>query len=353
MARNLPPKVKPKGIVYDAYVVDFGATPSVFTNAYIGIETPKGDKSLAVAKRLELIALLGGAAEPDVIECGAVEDDTPPGSGRQTEIFHLYWADKHRFDAWLASPEVEAWLRSASGTDAALWMEVAQVLSDQVETAGSHPMETGMGKLIGGHRTTDVHGYWGGMYDRVPAYKQRDLNNPLGPTPQLGNAAGRLEDDGIVTVAMPANVCLTNGNAQWTGVSGHELDFYFKELHPALIEANRYLRDEPDVANTYASRFMRMTTLDGKPQERICMLVYFVSLDDLHAWTGRHKTHQHIFGLYQRAAREIGGTPAYQLWHEVSVLPEGHLWGVYANCSEDTGFLKYGALRAGDLVAAE
>lgn len=352
MALKDPPKKKPKDLAYAAYVVDFDA-PHVFTNAYVGIETPRDHAALAIEKRLELLALLGGPGKPDVIECGQVEDDTPPGSGRQTEIFHFYWAGREAFETWYETPAVADWFRTALGTDTALWMEVAYVLSDQVETAGSHPMDTGMGKLIGGHRTTDVHGYWGGMYDRVAAYKQRDIQNPLGPTPQMGDMPGRSEHDGIITVTMPANVCLTNGNAQWTGVSGHELDFYFKELHPALVEANRYLRDEPDVAHTYASRFMRMTTLQGEPIERICMLVYFVCLDDLHAWTGRHKTHQRIFGLYQRAAKEVGRAPAYQLWHEVSVLPAGHLWGIYVNCSEDTGFLRYGERYATGLLAAE
>ncbi|MEM7570462.1 MAG: hypothetical protein AAF337_11765 [Pseudomonadota bacterium] len=86
MAPKDPPKQKPKDLAYAAYVVDFDETPQVFTNAYIGIETPRCDEAMGIAKRLELISLLSGPFAPDVIECGTVEDDTPPGSGQDRRL---------------------------------------------------------------------------------------------------------------------------------------------------------------------------------------------------------------------------------------------------------------------------
>ncbi|MEM7728328.1 MAG: phenylacetaldoxime dehydratase family protein [Pseudomonadota bacterium] len=335
MAKGLPPTEKKDDLGYVAYVVDFQDT-DYFINAYIGIECDSRDEdavALAADRRAAIIDLLEGENAPDVVEFSVQEEIAP----RQGDVIHLYWKSVQTFETWSASDALKSWFSSVSGTGVSLWMESAKILSDQVETSGSHPTDTGMGRLVGGHRATDVMGYWGGMYDRVAAYKTRDMSNPEGPHPK---AATPPKGD-IVHAVMPHNVCLTNGNANWGAAEPDERAFYLKQLHPALQNAHKYLRDEPDVANAYSSRFLRMTDLDGNAQDRICMLVYFVSLDDLHAWTGKHETHQRIFHLYQAIAKKIQRAPSYELWHEVSVVPGGGLWGLYANCPDQTGFKSY------------
>jgi len=73
------------------------------------------------------------------------------------------------------------------------------------------------------------------------------------------------------------------------------------------------------------------------------MLACFLQHSDLERWTAKHPTHLRIFGEFMKMVGAVGGLPDVKLWHEVSILPQGKLSGLYANCRKETGFLRYAA----------
>ena len=322
----------------DAFVLSLPDAPNP-VNAYFGVQDRGGD---AKAHIDALRAALDGKHGPDFVEVGRHTDV----EAAVTTVYVAYWRDPAAFDAWRESALAKTWLTdpSAQSGPVGRWAEFARIETPLLETLYSHKVQVGLSTFADDMPETLDHGYWGGLRDRVDAYRKEDLAGGAGDKPADNGVA----DDTLgktFAVKMPANVCLANGNGDWTHSHGQERDLYLNDVHPAFERANEYLRDEPEDAGCFSCHTLRMLDDDGNELDRVSLIAYFVALTDLERWTAKHKSHQEIFARFMKMVNTMKRMPEFQLWHEVSVLREGALEGVYINCLRKTGFLRFGRAR--------
>ncbi len=114
-------------------------------------------------------------------------------------------------------------------------------------------------------------------------------------------------------------------------------------VYPACVRGGRYLRDSGPESGCYAASLVQETDKSGNDVQRNHLIAYFVQLDDLERWTRSHPTHLAIFGRFLALLEKIGHMPAVNLYHEVSVIPDGNLTATYVNRLPGTGLLRLAA----------
>jgi len=334
-----PRKHTPPGHVppYDAYEAKYPAGQAPIPAAFIGIQQRDGD---ADAARAGLERLFGGAAGPVRVERGW-HDDTP---GTRTHVYWAYWKSDRDFARWQRGGFAD-WLHPGDGQPGPVgrFIETARVPPSRLDTLLASDTEYhGIAKLSERVEKTAYHGYWGGTRDRIVDSAHDPLTNPEdGAMPDAPRVQARSGQ--TVSVVMPANVCVARGGPNWSAAVGEEREIFLEQVYPAFVAGAHYLRDNPQEAGCISACLVQEVDADGAPIERVNMHAYFLSLADLERWTRSHPTHLEIFGRYLKMVRRLGKLPAINLYHEVSVIPQGGLTGSYVDCHPTTGFMRFGS----------
>jgi aldoxime dehydratase len=256
-----------------------------------------------------------------------------------------YWRDPTRFAAWHARPEVAAWIDDRSDPFVGRWMEVGRVSPRALDTLiADAETNWGLARLADDIAITYDHAYWGGTRDRIQIAASQDISNPEGPDlPQPTAAPEGIGE--IVDVVMPPNVVIARGGPDWSRCHGSEREEFLNSVYPAYVRGGRYLRDGAADSGCYAASLVQEVDADGNTLERNHLIAYFVQLDDLERWTKSHPTHVEIYARFMRMFKNIARMPDMNLYHEVSVIPEGQLTATYNNCLPGTGLLRFGRVR--------
>lgn len=339
--RRAPPRHQPPGhsVAYDAFEPRFHASRPDPLLLVIGLEHRGGD---AGGVRERLLAALGAADGPDVLEHGAVR----PGLGGPAEVWFAYWCAPDAYARWTATSGIDELFgdRSLLVGGVGLFRERCFLSLDHNETSGSRPTRlSGLATLGDGMATTDLHGYWGSARDRIVAAAEDDLAAPSSPVPSGAHSGLRRR----LKLQAPPNACLIRTSQDLADANPEQRAWYRAEVEPALLEGLRHLQAEPEASGCFGVRFIDERDVAGRRLDRTCALAYFRSLDALEAWTHRHPTHDRIMGAFLEMVGRFSGEPGLHLWHEVTVLPAGALAAEYVNCAMDGGLA--GLARQGGL----
>ena len=144
-----------------------------------------------------------------------------------------------------------------------------------------------------------------------------------------------------IRITPPENICLIRSAQDWTQCRDSELDLYWKEVHPVLIEGMDFIRDNPLETGCISCRFMDELNGSGDQQSKTFGMAYFLTMAHLEAWVRSHPTHLAIFESFHRMVQQLDFRLDLKLWHEVIVLPQGPHVFEYLNCHERTGLLPY------------
>lgn len=334
----VPRKNTPAGHAppYDAFEAKYAASQRPIPSAFIGIQNRGGEAASCTA---ELEQIFGEPSGPVLVERGWHED-TP---GARTQVFWAYWENRAEFDRWREA-RFHEWLTGSDAItgDTGRFIETALVPPRRLDTLLASDVEYhGIAKLSEQVEKTPYHGYWGGTRDRILDSASDPLENPgAGALAEPQRSTAGFGE--IVSVTMPANVCVARGGPNWSAASGEERQIFLEQVYPAFVAGARYLRDNPLEAGCYSACLVQEVDECGVEMERANMHAYFVSLADLERWTRTHPTHLRIYHRYLNMVSKIGKLPSINLYHEVSVIPEGSLNGTYVNCDPGTGLLRFG-----------
>jgi hypothetical protein len=328
-------------VPYEAFEAKFADPHQSLVAAIIGVQERGGDPAPALAA---LDALLAGEHQADLVEYGR-HDDTV---GAHTQVRMAYWREPARFEAWRASPAVCHWLASATGL-VGHYIEAAVIPPTGVDTLiADREVSWGLSKLAERIEVTPWHGYWGGTRDRILRAADDPLENSVGIA-SLSPAAPPAGIGQRVEVVLPANAVMARGGPDWSAANAEERMAFRNSVYPAYVAGGRYLRDNPQDSGCYAACLVQETDAAGQPLERNHMIAWFVQLSDIEQWTEHHPTHVAIYQRYLKMISTIGRLPAVNLYHEVSVVPEGGITASYVNCLPTTGLLPYGQAIAGEM----
>jgi phenylacetaldoxime dehydratase/aldoxime dehydratase len=313
---------------YPAFTARFpDATDSVIFSQ-LGVQGAAGVDAAAA----ELEALLSGAHGPRHVD--RVRPLEP--RGHEAAIALAYWDDEARYRAWCDSPPVHDWWRTRP-TEGPLgyWRETAVIPLRRFESLHSGEWPDNGVSHFTPIEVTELHDYWGGMRDRI-----RDSHdNPLDPeAPQF--APRRLASLGRrVRFSNPGNLCLIRTAQDWSHCRDEERETYTRLVAPTLLAGARYIASHPDSGCVAAQLVEELDATWSRPQDKTCVIAWWVSLAQLEEWTVNHPTHQAIFSAFHQMLQRHDFQLDLRLWHEVCVLPAGAAEFEYVNCPEDTGLL--------------
>jgi phenylacetaldoxime dehydratase/aldoxime dehydratase len=337
MRKNTPPDFTPP---YEAFEAKYAAQQEPLACCFIGVQDRGGD---AAAARASLRKLLASEHGPSVTEQGW-HDDT---AGARTYVVMAYWRDLPRYLRWLAAPPLSAWLEAATRSLlVGHFIESAVVPPRGLDTLIADPkVSWGLSKLANEIVVTPYHAYWGGTRDRILQSAEEPLLNPEGEA--LPEADRGLDGIGqIIDVMMPKNAVVARGGPDWEKSVSDELAEFRSSVYPAYVRGGRYLASHPAEAGCYAAYLLQETDAEGRDVKRNHLIAYFTELSHLERWTRSHPTHLDIFGRYLAMIKNLDGRlPAINLYHEISVMPEGGLTATYSNCLPETGMLRFGTPR--------
>lgn len=272
---------------------------------------------------------------PKHLDCGVFVDDR----GARNWIFFAYWLDDDRYAAWPGHTLFDqaasdyAWL-GGNG----LWREVAQIRPDYMETIQQANREHASMRFFT-PKVTEVHEYWGAARDRIPASATDSMVSEAGTA--LPSPAPRSTDRLRVTMELPGNMCHVRSAQDLMLADRDHLATYVDEVEPSLREGLDYIRSNPVELGALATRYIREVTPSGEPLAKTCGQLFFLSMKHLEKWAASHHTHIRILKQFNTMAVKFGDEMGLALWHEVAVLPKGHLIAEYAGCHGATGFLPY------------
>jgi heme-degrading monooxygenase HmoA len=277
-----------------------------------------------------VIASMRGADEPVTIERGR----EIVSAGRSTQIVFAYWDDVAAYRRWQHSPAVERLFDG--GGSPSRWCETAILPLTHTEAHfGKKSRETGLGRLAGTHHAfCPMVGYWGAARDRIPV----SADDPLQPGAEVPPAVPG--EEGERSIVAPANLCTIRTSQDWQVASAEHLKWYQEEVEPVLCAGVEYLDANPRESGCLSVRYIRETDLEGADLDRTCVLAHFRSLEHLERWARDHPTHHSIFEALMKMVRQFGEDLGVSLFHEVSVLPQGHFHARYIGVDRDAGILR-------------
>ena len=319
-----------------AFAADFSAKPGTMVMAYFGTQVRSGGHD----HYRTINGFMKAADAPGNVEYAKSIDR----KGIETIITAAYWPNPEAFEKWEASSGFSKWwndsarLREPNG----YFFEVLKVPTDRFETIFSTQH---LKDMIGVARITDrvngpvrEHNYWGSMRDRITKSESDDFVSPYGTTmPHLG---AKETANKRIRVKVPENLAVIRSGQDWIDCRGAELASYDESIRPKLTEGMMFPRDNPDAAGCCDLRFARETDAAGNEIKRSFGFGYFLTLGHLEHWAESHPTHLAIFRNFIAMLQQYQFKVDLRLWHEVSVLPAGHVFE-YINCHPDTGVLPY------------
>jgi len=326
--RSAPPKNMPEGFVapYDAFEPRFIEGNHVAFEI-IGVQAHKSETDVReVIARID--SCLAESDGPNRIEYGQTL------RGKACEVRFCYWQDPAQHRAWAKQSKLEevlgdeAYLSSPFG----LWRESCLISLDHNETSYSRRDDlTGFGHFADALEVTPVHAYWGSARDRVVAAADDDLN----ATAKVQAVA---DDYGLgrrVTVTAPANSCLIRSTQDLTVANDAQLRTYTIDVRQTLIDGIAYLENNRIESGCAGIRYYGEENSSGDRTMRTSITGFFDSLASLEKWTHTHSTHNAIMAAFMTMVEQYQGEPGLHLWHEITVFPDGTLFGDYVNCSAE------------------
>lgn len=276
---------------------------------------------------------------PRHLDCGVFIDE----AGARNWIFFAYWLDEAAYAAWNKHEKIaRTWTAPRVGENEGIWREQAVILTDQMETIQQAYREHASMRFFS-PVLTETHEYWGAARDRIPASATNTFESEIGnafPEPRLQNTLGR-----YVKVELPGNICHVRSAQDLMMANREHLATYTNVVEPSLREGLSYIGANPVDLGAFVTRYIRETTLSGEPLQKTCGQLYFLSLAHMEKWAASHHTHLKILYQFNHMAVKYGSDMGLALWHEVAILPKGHLQAEYINCHGGTGFLPYFAER--------
>lgn len=256
----------------------------------------------------------------------------------ENRLFMAYWRDKEEYDNWHQNEQVQAWWNGEGlAENVGLYHEVAQIPVTHFETIHSiKNNNSGVTHFLQLEETKE-HAYWGAMRKRIQASSTDALNSSIEAIQhEKKETFGK-----HLKVTAPNNICLIRSAQDWSRCNNEERDTYFSLVEPALQKVHQYLSTNQEESGSINPKFVQELDENGNPEEKTCVVSFFLSLQDLEEWTHKHPSHIALFGTFAEMLRRHNLSVQLSLWHEVSVLQSDELELEYINCHPDTGFLPY------------
>jgi hypothetical protein len=299
------------------------------------IKTVEPSISKTLANMRQWFSLPNG---PKHLDCGVFIDN----QGARNWVFLAYWLEPAKYQAWCQNPEVNsAWLDNSVENledNVGYWKEVSVILTNQMETIQQAHREHASMRFFAPEET-EVHQYWGAARDRIPASATDKFDSPLGTTLPERKHVDTLGKN--IKVKLPKNICHVRSAQDLMLANESHMATYINQVEPSLKDGITFIRDNPDEVGAFSSRYIREVTVNGELLNKTCGQLFFLSLAHMEKWAASHPTHVRIFAMFNKMAEQLGEDMGLALWHEVAILPEGHLHVQYVNCHNSTGFLPY------------
>lgn len=296
--------------------------------AYFGVQY-RGEPTAAVTEALALIAKRFAMDNgPSHWDRAQYVDQ----AGFTNVVSVAYWDDAIRFDAWFEGAR-DAWTGGAAADGVGRFVEVLRPHVERYETLFSSPDRAeGVAVLANGMSgEIQEHAYWGGMRDRIPL-SQTDAMSP-GGEPRV------IRDGARIRVVAHDNLCLIRSGQDWGDTEASERKMYLDDVEPVLREGMDFLRDDGVPVGCYASRYMRVVDVEGRPTEKSYGQSWWKSLAALERWSESHPTHVRIFGAAMKYLMALGPSAKLRLYHEVTVAAADEQFFEYLGCHPRTGML--------------
>ncbi|MBA4866601.1 phenylacetaldoxime dehydratase family protein [Streptomyces sp. PSKA54] len=311
---------------YPAFTSRFPEATDSVVFAQLAVQAANSAELEAGTKELD--ALLADAEGPRHLDrVRPVEE-----SGKHTRIALAYWDSAESYHAWWSSQPVRDWWGSLpeEGT-LGHWREIATIPVTRFESLHSGEWHDNGFSHFTPIEITDHHDYWGGMRDRIRASHHDDLAS--GGARAQSTVRGRR-----IRFTNPDNLCLIRTAQDWSHCQDAERTTYTQDVQPTLSAGASYIGANPDTGCASARYVQELDETWSRPQDRTCVLAWWLSLAHLEEWTVNHPTHQAIFGAFHQMLRHHEFRLDLRLWHEVCVLPAGAAEFEYVNCRPATGF---------------
>jgi hypothetical protein len=275
---------------------------------------------------------------PKHLDCGVFIDN----EGARNWIFCAYWLEPEKYQTWCQHPEIsDSWKQDSTNAvepNIGFWKEVSIILTNQMETIQQAHREHASMRFFAPEET-EVHQYWGAARDRIPASAEDKFESPLGtelPEKRIVETLGK-----NIKLKLPKNICHVRSAQDLMLANESHLAIYINQVEPSLKDGLTFIQNNPNDVGAFSTRYIREVTVTGEPLNKTCGQLYFLSLAHMEKWAASHPTHVRIFAMFNKMAEQLGEDMGLALWHEVAILPEGHLDVQYVNCHSSTGFLPY------------
>jgi aldoxime dehydratase len=264
-------------------------------------------------------------------------------AGETNAVVVAYWIDATRHARWSLSADFPQWFSAGERKESGLtgyWRETISVPYDRHETIYSAPhYKIGFARTP--HSSIEsmtTNGYFGAARDRIPISAIDSLDSPLRHTPpkrRLVESRRRR-----LRAVTPHNMTALRSGQYWIGAGSEQLDDYRDNLQPKLMRGMNFLLENKEETGTLALRVMTNLDPDGSERAETSVLAYFLSLDQLEAWSKSHVTHLDIYRHAIAMNRKFKEKREVVTWHEMFVLPAASSFE-YVNCHSLTGVLPY------------
>lgn len=315
---------------YPAFTVRFPDATDAIVFAQFAVRGP--DLEAVTAAAGELDALLAGENGP------RHADRVRPvrENGQHTRLALAYWDSAEAHQAWWASKAVSTWWQALpEDGPLAYWREVATIPVRRFETIHSGEwLDNGVSNFTP-IEVTELHDYWGGMRDRIRDSHDSELTpeSPDFRSPAEGSRGRRIRFNN------PDNLAFIRTAQDWSHCGEVERATYTEAVAPTLQAGADYIAGHPASGCTAAVYVEELDASWSQPQDRTCVLAWWVSLAHLEEWTVNHPTHKAIFAAFHQMLQRHEFRLDLRLWHEVCVLPAGAAEFEYVNCAPGTGLL--------------
>lgn len=336
--RSAPPRNRPEGFspAYDAFEPRF-ASHDCIVLVMFGFEA-RARTTIPGALKARLEACLATEPRPAIREAGV----TLGAASLHAEMHFVYWKHVPDYQAWVETSGIETLFddETLRNGDVGLWREICFLSLDHNETSSSrHDELTGLANMADQMAVTVHHGYWGSARDRIVTAAEDELGSDACVDPGDIDGKGRR-----LTVRAPENACFIRSSQDLSRANLRQREMYLGSVRPALLNGLAYLQGNPVESGCVDVRFVEELGNDGNSSDRSCVVACFRSLADLENWTHHHPTHQAIMASFLGMVQHWHGQPGLHLWHEITVFPQGTLYGDYVNCASKGGMLAFGEI---------
>ncbi|MBB6521699.1 phenylacetaldoxime dehydratase family protein [Pseudoteredinibacter isoporae] len=326
MKNNMPPNWQPPAPAWQALWND----KEDLRVAYFAAQSKTPELLDAWQKRMLVIDPIPLPVGPLMVERGHFVD----AAGQENFLLITYWRESHYQNWW--STAKNSWYQFADSSSLGVWRETMRLPHEHFETLLSSPDAHGLassGDDVEGPILE--HGYPGGMRDRIEYCALSDVRGGSVPRAEAN------ENDDVVRVLAPANLCMIRSGQDWGFCDDEQADDYLSNVHPVLQKGMNYLRDRGEECGCYSMRLVDVLDEHWKVTKQTFGLGYAKDIFVFEDWAKSHPTHLDIFGKFMVMAEKYGESLQLQLWHEVAVCPDDGGEFEYIQCHDKTGILPF------------